>query len=157
MNGDIAIVWTDQQHGDMATTANDLLTDAGLETAVLISLFTDRLAAVDDVLPSTDKDRRGYWGDVLPAATGDLIGSRLWLLSREKQMPSVLVRADEYTREALQWLIDDKVALTIDVSVTNTRFQEIDIDVTIHRPGEDDPVNFRYNYAWQSQAAKITQ
>lgn len=154
---DIAIIWTDEQHGDIATTANDLLTDGGLESAALISLFTDRLAETDDALPANDGDRRGWWGDIIPAATGDLTGSRLWLLEREKQLPEVLARAHEYAVEALQWMLDDKIAQRVIVSVTNTRFQEIDIDVTIYRPGSNNPVNFRYNYAWQAQAAKITQ
>jgi len=81
--------------------------DEGLRTAVIISLFSDRRAEADDALPDGGDDRRGWWGDIYPQAEADRIGSRLWLLSREKQLPAVLKRAETYAREALQWLVDD--------------------------------------------------
>lgn len=153
---DIALIWCEENLGDIATTGADLQTDDGLQTAVLISLFTDRRASINEELPAGETDRRGWWGDVEPPAPGDKIGSKLWLLFREKQLQSVIARAEEYAREALQWLIDDKVAKRVDVTVEGTKFQELDIQVIIYRPSGD-AVHFRYNYAWQSQAAKIVQ
>lgn len=152
--GDIALIWGEDNLGDIATAGADLQTDEGLQTAVLISLFTDRRASVDEQLPAGETSRRGWWGDVQPPVTGDEIGSRLWLLYREKQLDSVVARAEEYAREALQWLIDDKVARRVEVLVDGTKYQELDIQVSIYRPSGD-AVHFRYNYAWQSQAAKI--
>ena len=84
---------------DYAVAAGDLAADNGLKTAVLISLFTDRLAAADDEIPDGTEDRRGWWGD-MPAdgsapsgAPPDPIGSRLWLLARAKQSAETLNRA----------------------------------------------------------------
>lgn len=152
--GDIALIWTGNNVGDIATTDFDLVTDTGLETAVIVSLFSDRRAPADVELPPGEASRRGWWGDVSPPAPGDEIGSHLWLLFREKQLPQVLARAEEYARAALQWMIDDKIARRIDVAAENTRFQQIDLQITIYRPtGEE--AKFRYTYAWQSQAAKI--
>lgn len=156
MSGDIAILWSDQHVGDIATTGSDLQTDAGLETAIIISLFSDRRAAFGEELPAGETSRRGFWGDVEPPVPGDVIGSKLWLLYREKQLPSVIARAEEYARESLQWLLDDRVATRVDVLVESTAFQRLDIQVTVYRPNNE-PAQFRYNYAWQSQAAKITQ
>ncbi|MBA3027434.1 MAG: hypothetical protein FP816_01275 [Desulfobacteraceae bacterium] len=93
--------------------------DNTLKTAVILSLFTDRLADEDDVLPDGGTDRRGWWGDIFPEVGGDLTGSRIWLLSREKQLPSVLRRAGQYAKEALQWLLDDGVILGLDVVAEN--------------------------------------
>lgn len=157
--GDIALIWSDSYTGDIATAYFDLQTDEGLQTAILISLFSDRRASVWEELPAGETNRRGWWGDVAPEVPGDLIGSRLWLLSREKKLASVIVRANEYTREALQWLIDDKVAQRVDVSAEATRAGDNDalaIQVTVYRPSGD-AAQFRYNYAWQSQAATIVQ
>ncbi len=97
----------------------EAVTDDSLKTAVIVSLFTDRRAEPDDEIPDGTEDRRGWWGDIYPEHDGDLIGSRLWLLDREKQLPSVLRRAETYAAEALQWLIDDGVAQTVDVSAKN--------------------------------------
>jgi phage gp46-like protein len=93
--------------------------DVGLRTAVIISLFSDRRAEADDVLPDGGTDRRGWWGDLEPAVENDLIGSRLWLLSREKQLSSVLLRAETYARQALAWLVEDGVCRAVTVTGYN--------------------------------------
>ena len=111
---DIATLWRGFG-GDLVVAGPSLLNDGGLQTAVVLSLFTDRLATVDDVLPSASASRRGWWGDAFADQAGDLVGSRLWLLQREKQTTQVLRRAEEYAREALQWLLDDGIARAVDV------------------------------------------
>lgn len=113
----------DTLSADIALDGSDLATDDTLRTAAILSLFCDRRAEADDELPSQDGDRRGWWGD-LPVDEGaddgrrDLIGSRLWLLSRAKELPETLNRAVQYAREALQWMIDDGVATKIDVTAS---------------------------------------
>lgn len=154
MNGDIALILTDDNLGDLLLTDCDIDTDAGLQTAVLISLFTDRRVSADEELPAGETSRRGWWGDTNPAVPNDRIGSRLWLLYREKQLSEVVERANEYAREAVQWLIDDKVATRVEVLAESTKFQQLDIQITIYRPNRDE-VKFKYNYNWQAQAANI--
>ncbi len=117
---DIRIVWdTDLNEGNFnfLTDEQDLESDNGLETAVIISLFSDRRAKKDDILPdSNSTDRRGWWGDLVsPAVEGDQIGSRLWLLNREKTLESVLIRAKEYIEEGLLWMLEDGVVAKIEV------------------------------------------
>lgn len=111
---DIATTWVNGA-GAWALQGPALAADDGLYTAVAISLFTDRLADPGDTLPGAHGNRRGWWGDALAAEAGDLIGSRLWLLGREKEQATVLRRAREYAAEALQWLLDDGVARAVDV------------------------------------------
>jgi phage gp46-like protein len=119
-------------HGDWQFFPPDLLTDEGPETAVLLSLFTDGLAHEDDVLPDPgDADRRGWWADT-DAPEGP-IGSRLWLLAREKETAGVQQRAEFYAREALQWMIDDEVCDRIDVTATWVERGRLDLEVTIYR------------------------
>jgi phage gp46-like protein len=116
---DIKIILNeDYLEGDFVFESNDLATDLELHTAVLISLFTDRRAADDDTLPDpSSSDKRGWWGDLnSPDVTGDQIGSRLWLLSREKATMEVVRRAEQYAKESLQWLIEDGVAATVNVT-----------------------------------------
>lgn len=84
--------------------------DDGITRAVIISLFSDDRAHTDDVLPDGTDDRRGFWADsVLPPQGAQqriwATGSRLWLLSREKQTAETARRAREYAEEALQWLL----------------------------------------------------
>ncbi|MCD7099126.1 phage GP46 family protein [Stenotrophomonas sp. MMGLT7] len=100
---------------DYQVAAPALAQDDGLLSSVLISLFTDRRADDDDTLPDGGSDRRGWWGDSFADDRGDQIGSRLWLLRREKASAEVLQRARQYATEALQWLVDDDVVKSVAV------------------------------------------
>lgn len=82
-----------------------LVSKEPLRRAIIISLFTDARARPDDPLPGgKGSDLRGWWNDALETRP---LGSRLWLLHREKVIPETLRRVEDYAREALQWLIDD--------------------------------------------------
>lgn len=126
-----------------------LESDDGLETAVIISLFSDRTAAADDILPDGMGDRRGFWGDVsLDGGPPDLIGSRLWLLSRAKATLKTAARAKQYTLEALQWLIDDGVAGAIAVVAEYVSREQLRLTVTITRQLAGQQVSHRYDFVW---------
>lgn len=154
---DLLLTWDPAEFAaDLSIEANDLAADDGLETAVLLSLFTDREAAPGDVLPEGETDRRGWWGDAFPTVEGDKIGSRLWLLGRAKATPDVLSRAQEYAREALEWLVEDRVALKVDVTTEFlTGNRGLGIAVEIYRPGKNDPTAFRFGRTWAAQEARI--
>lgn len=144
---DIALQWQ-QTHGDIALSGADLASEDGLDTAVTLSLMLDRRAQPGDGIPD-DVDPRGWWGDSYGAVSGDAIGSRLWTLQREKQLPSVARRAHDYAVEALQWLVDDGVASAVDVSATWTAPSMLTLSVTIERPTQP-PFNRQYQYVWSA-------
>lgn len=138
---------------DIAVLGGDFVADDGLQTAILISLFSDARAADDDVLPQPGGDRQGWWGDIGATVDGDHLGSRLWLLTREKQLPSVLTRAEAYAREALQWLVDDGVASTVNVVASFLRPGWLGLAIEIGRP--IGPARQRFDYAWRFTEAAI--
>ena len=111
---DISTVWAGWA-GDWALRGGDLVADDELATAVVLSLFTDRLAGASDELPGAT-DRRGWWGDAYAPVPGDLIGSRLWLLARAKRTPQTLRLAQTFIEEALQWMLQDGVAVALSVA-----------------------------------------
>lgn len=118
-----------------------------LETAVIVSLFTDRQADADDEIPDGTNDKRGWWGDVLAPVPGDLIGSRLWLLHREKQTEPVRKIAQAYGDEALEHLLDDNVAETLEVTASYPRAEWLRLDIAI-KTTDGQFINF--NYAWEA-------
>ena len=69
---------TDSFFGDTPSTISNL----DLQTAILISLFTDAQASPDDMIQDGSGDPRGWWGDL---GSSKPIGSKLWLLGRAKQ------------------------------------------------------------------------
>lgn len=97
---------------DIALDGGDVARDDGLRTAVLLSLFLDRRADDDDIVEGDD--RRGSWMDQYLSHAGDRLGSRLWLLQREKETDATLARARAYAKEALAWLVDDGIARAVD-------------------------------------------
>jgi phage gp46-like protein len=148
---DIKTVFVDMTTGaDYALDALGLVEDDGLETAVIISLFTKRRANDDDVLPGNDNDKQGWWADAYPIVPGDKIGSRLWLLSREKQLQSVLNRAQEYAQEALQWMVDDGVAGSVVCQAQIVRQGLLGLSIAITQPGSNTPNYFKYELLWSN-------
>ena len=120
---------------DLVLSGSDLMGDDGLYTAVIISLFTDTRAAEDDPLPEERpgqvSDLRGWWGDFLPDETAPVsIGSRLWLLTREKDLDEVVARAQEYAQEALKWLLDEGHVTRLEVRAARVAPGWLDINVS---------------------------
>lgn len=139
---------------DVGMAGYDLATDDGLETAVIVSLFTDRRAAPDDELPDGTDDRRGWWGDAYASQAGDQIGSRLWLLCREKVLPAVVERARGYAQEALAWLVADGVARSVSVTAEVVSPGVLGLAIEIERP-DASRISYRYSYAWEALANAV--
>ena len=133
---------------DLALDGTTLATDAGLYSAVVASLFSDRRASPDDRLDPGETDRRGWWADAL-LQEGDRWGSRLWLVRREKHLPEVLARIEEYAHEALAWLREDGIATRVDIAATAPRTGQWLLTVDIHRP-DGERVAYRFDHLWQA-------
>lgn len=145
---DLALTW-DAARGDadLSMIDDDIASDRGMLTAVVLSLFTDRRAETDDRPPSGDeRDRRGWWADEFLPVEGDRYGSRLWLLDRSKRTSETAPRAKEYVTEALAWMLEDRVVSGIEVQ-TETTTNALLIVVGLQRPGRD-PVFFRFAHVW---------
>ena len=146
---DIALAWNPAIGGfDLALEGGQLVTDDGLMTAIIVSLFTDARASADDVLPEPGSDRRGWWGDMLSPVAAWQMGSKLWLLAREKQVPAVLARARDASRAALGWLIEDGIASSVEVSARFPRQGWLGLVIEIVRP--NGPARQKYDFAWNA-------
>ena len=97
--------------------------------ALAISLFTWRRVQDSDPLDSVD--RQGWWADGIEPSMPSGIGSRLWLLARRKLDAQPMRDAEDYTREALQWWLDQRVASAVDVAVARVGDEAIVISVAI--------------------------
>lgn len=117
---DISTVWDIVNGvGDYVLSGASLQSGNDLATAILISTFTDRLAADDDVIPDGSNDPRGWPGDL---GQPYRIGSRMWLLERRKApTQQTLDDAFDYLTEAYQWMIDDGVVARFDITTEWTQ------------------------------------
>ena len=147
--GDIRMIWDNTRTlGDWGLAQGDVETGQDLETACLVSIFTDKLATPDFVPTDGTSDRRGWWAD--PYLEGPL-GSNLWQLERAKKLRNTLGDARRFTLDSLQWLIEDGVAKTIECNTAWITSTMLGIAVAIIKP-DGSETRFRYAWAWDALA-----
>lgn len=141
---DISTWWkVDENHADWLKGSGDVLSGDDLQSAIIISLFTDGLARSDDNID--ESYRRGWWGDL---GSDYNIGSRLWLLNRQKLTVSVAKQAEDYAREALKWLTDDGVVSYIEVGTQIIYPNRLNMIIRYHRPGDER--DLRFFWVWEA-------
>ena len=146
MSNDIAL-FLKETCFDINVKSGDLETDAGLETSVAISLFTDKRVGEDD-LPIGQSCKRGWWGDMVPEIDQDQIGSRLWLITKAKRTQETLNRANELHREALDWMIEDGVADSVTVVSSYDDAGQLIAEIEISKPAGN---TSRFLSNWDAQ------
>ncbi|MBH2810176.1 phage GP46 family protein [Serratia liquefaciens] len=142
---DISSFWdVERLAADWREGRGDLVSGDDLQTAIIISLFTDRVARDDDDIDGDD--RRGWWGD---ADEENDIGSRLWLLRRQKLTQSVAQKAEGYSREALQWLVDDGVVSSFSVATQIVYPRRLNMVIRYQSPGSSNDTDMRFFWVWE--------
>lgn len=151
--GDIRIRWYnegtldfDWSLGDWGLAEGDIETGQDLETACLVSLFTDKLATPDFVPTDGTTDRRGWWADYYEDRP---LGSNLWQLERAKKTRSTLGIAQRYTQDSLQWLIDDGIASVVIVNCRWLAENHLGIAIAITKPNGTH-TRFMFGWAWDN-------
>jgi phage gp46-like protein len=90
-----------------------LKTTQSFESALQLSLFLDRRADSSEV---SDPQRRcGWFGNEFDPVFDRQLGSKLWLLKQARITKETLLKAKLYTREALEWFVEDGHATKIQV------------------------------------------
>lgn len=147
---DIALKLVTPNCFDLAIKNGDFEFDEGLETAIAISLFTDK-RVTDEELPDLETNKRGWWGDMFPEVDQDQIGSRIWTLRRRKRTTEVLRLFEDYAKEALEWMIEDGVANSVSVVASYDQNGFLQGEVTIEKPPGNES---RFIVLWDEQKLK---
>ncbi|MGH7113986.1 MAG: phage GP46 family protein [Stellaceae bacterium] len=122
---DIALAYDQvNRRCDVQFAGRDFVLDQTTASAMLFSLFTARRARPDDRVPDAAAEwsappsfvaRGGWCGDCLDGAAR-LVGSRMWLLAREKESERTREQAESYVAEALDWLnVERNLAVQVTV------------------------------------------
>lgn len=136
------------------TETGALADDGAIETLVLLSLFTDVEATAEEIAAAGLDEQRGWWAhaDSLRAPETPKMGSKLWLLSREKTTLATVRRAEEYALASLVWLKTAGLAAKIQVLATRPRPGWLGLEVTITRPNTLLPPFKRF---WEMSASAL--
>ena len=94
------------------------LTD-GLDTAIVLSFFTDGRADSSEV--SEPILRRGWIGNEQNENEDDYFGSKLWLLDQARINDETSNRSTSFSQDALSWMLDSGYVtkLNIDSEIIN--------------------------------------
>lgn len=149
--------------GEPQSAAQPLATYAlaledGLQTAIILSLFTDARADRDAKLPLQQTDRRGWVGDEFMTATqgarAEAWGSALWLIYISKVTPDVLERARFAAQEALAWLVRDGIASRVVVTAqwAGPALDRLALRCAIYKPDQLEPV---YDVLWGTSLRRL--
>lgn len=123
------LLYVTETGADLRIVEGELVADEGLETAIIVSLFSDARADPEERLPEeigTDdppfiREIRGFWADTVL----DRWGSKLYLLSRAKATDETATRASRFVEQALAWLVSSQIATAVTVSAD---FEELRTD-----------------------------
>lgn len=133
---DVGLIWQNGWADILLNESNtDLQTGKDLKTAILVSLFSDSRANPEELL--LDEDPRGWWSRDL--------GSLLWLLARQKATLQNLEKGIQYIKDALNWLIVQNIAKSIDVIGTIENRSKFNFIITIKKSND-----YRFQYLWEN-------
>lgn len=139
---DVGLVWQNGKADVLLNSdGNDLQSGHELQTAILVSLFTDARAAVTDV-PDINSDRRGWWAANL--------GSLLWLLARAKTTQVNLQNGISYIKNALSWLTAKGIADRVDVTGMIENLYKFTFTIKIRRSA-----SAKYDYLWDGLEVEL--
>jgi phage gp46-like protein len=152
--GDIRIVWDPATGtGDLNMLGSGLELGCDLETASLVSMFTDARSDPGDIVYDTDP--RGWWADTysgledpaLIAIPDDRIGSKIWqAFARPRTQDTLNWLRDEAIR-CHGWMVTDGVASAVDATTFFTSQGGIGAIVTIAANG----VPNVFHYVWSQE------
>lgn len=138
---------------DLIIEDGDLKADDGLETAALISVFSDKRVTLEE-LPFGHDKQRGWWADLVSEPEDDQIGSKLWRLEATGKVNNdAVINLENILRDAFQWMLDDGIAATVTVTAER-KDQVIEGDVKIFKPSGDD---IPFKFLWDGQLLKLTR
>ena len=93
------------------TADGDISTDQTLDTAILMSILEEVRASSTEI-PESNKRRGAIINETTP---GFEQGSKTWEFEQERLTGSVLAELNVVIRNSLQWMIDEGIAVNVEV------------------------------------------
>lgn len=134
MAQDVKLLKNDDGIYDIPIVDGDFDTVDGIETALGVSLFTDSRESEGNV---QDAFRRGGWcGNILTLNDGFELGSTLWSMIARMVQDTYNLGEDK-VRDCLQWMIDDTLVDTIDVSIAPVTSRSIKVLIILYKDSNE--------------------
>jgi phage gp46-like protein len=133
---------------DLQLDSADFASVDGMETAIVVSLFTDSRAP-ENLVPTAQR-RRGWIGNILTVTQRRELGSILWTLDQARITQNTLNNARVYAQGCFNWMVDDGIARSVSVDVVQQNRSEIVINIEFT---DLDNKTERYTTLWRATSA----
>ncbi len=141
MAQDLLIKMTNAGCFDLVLGEQDFEIVEGLETTIAVLLFTDARAAPEEV--GDPAKRRGWVGNLLRSSE---LGGMLWLWSQARNTQKIRNNIERWASNALQPLIDEKIASEIITTAIQDDVRGIGISIElIVKQGQSTKVDYWLN------------
>lgn len=135
--------------------AVDFATTDGLESAILVSLFSDRRADESEV--SDPMQRRGWIGDLVSDIPQDRYGSGLWLYEQRRLTDAISSGVRSEAVQSLDWMVEMGLVNYVDGAVTRTpSLRQLGLALTLHF-ANGGPVQLAYTLADATRTGMIAR
>ena len=130
---------------DFEIEEGDFKIDEGLETALVVSLLSDRRADESQIVQP--EFRRGWIGDLVTTLLGYKFGSHLWLSEQSRITQSTLNQVQDQAEKALGWMFDVELVTKIEAVASIINQFSIALSITITSP--DGSVSIKAFNLWK--------
>lgn len=133
----------------------DLDVTSGLETAILVSEFSD--ARADESEVGDPRRRRGWIGDLVSGLPQDQHGSKLWLYEQRRLTDGIATAFRVEAEQALDWLAEENLVTHVSGEVFKVpSARRIDLVLTLHFL-DGAPTSYAYTLADATRAGTIAR
>lgn len=133
------------------TESGDISTGETLDTAILMSILEEVRASASEVQESNR--RRGWLGNEQNDDPDFEQGSKSWEFEQERLTGSVLAELGTVIRNSLQWLIDDDIAVSVDVQQPSLRNGKVVVEIDLGRDGS--PIERKFFELWENTGSGL--
>ena len=141
----LKILSGDQGYDIQIGPDGDVQSEESLDTAILVSLFTDR--RVSESEQPNEYKRRGWIGN--ESTPGIQMGSKVWLYEQARITNTTLSGIADAATDCLQWMVEQGIAKNVSASASSTS-TGVSLNVTITRPTSE--VEQRFYDLWNNTA-----
>lgn len=117
---------------DLEIENGDFVIDDALETALVVSLLSDRRA--DESQVAQPEFRRGWIGDLVTTLSGYLFGSHLWLDEQSRATQETLNSIKDAAEKSLLWMLETGLVLKIEARTSFIDLSTVRLDIIITSP-----------------------
>ena len=119
MSRDIKFTQDSNGDWDINFTNGDFEMTEGLDTALYLSVFSNKRASASQVTESIL--RRGHFTNEFSQVAGYEVGSLLWLYTEQaKNTSNILSLIEGSVYDGLKWMIEDKIISKIDIAASKS-------------------------------------